>query len=268
MQAKLLTQTNLSKIETESVDLEIIQLLKKGVIQPCQHKVGGFLSPVFTRPKKDGSFRRILNLKSFNVHVTHHHFKMENIWSASQLMKPGCYTASIDLKDAYYSVPICKDHQKFLKVEWKGVLYQFVCFPNGLTLCPRKFTKLQKPVFSSLRKQGHISVVYIDDSWLTADNFNLCTKNVIDTIWLLEKVGFLIPPEKSALLPTQIITFLGFVVNSILMQVSLTSERVLKLRHACENLLATLSPSIKMIAQVLGLMNASFPGVMYGPLHH
>ena len=51
------------------------------------------------------------------------------------------------------------------------------------------------------------------------------------------------------------------------MQVFLTSERVLKLRHACENLLATLSP-IRMVAQVLGLMTASFPVVMYGPLHH
>ena len=91
--------------------------------------------------------------------------------------------------------------------------------------------------------------------------------HVIDTIWLLDKV-FVIQPEKSVLLPTQIITFWGFVVNSILMQVSLTSERVLKLRHACENLLATLSPSIRMVAQVLGLMTASFPVVMYGPLHH
>ena len=30
--------------------------------------------------------------------------------------------SSIDLKDAYYSVPIGKDHQKFLKFEWKGVI--------------------------------------------------------------------------------------------------------------------------------------------------
>ena len=268
MQVKPLTQTKLSKIETESVDLEITQLLKRGVIQPCQNEAGEFISPVFTRPKKDGSFRMILNLKLFNANVTHHHFKMDNIWSAIRLMKPGCYMASIDLKDAHYSVPICKDYQKFLKFEWKGVLHQFLCFPNGLALCPRKFTKLQKPVFSSLSQQGHISVVYIDDSWLTADNFNLFTKNVVDTIWLLDKVGFVIHPEKSVLLPTQIITFLGFVVNSILMQVSLISERVLKLRHACENLLATSSPSIRLVAQVLGLMAASFPGVMYGPLHH
>ena len=176
--------------------------------------------------------------------------------------------ASIDLKDAYYSVPICRNHQKFLKFEWNGFLYQFVCFPNGLALCPRKFTKLLKPVFSILRKQGHISVAYIDISWLTAENFDLCIRNVVDTVTLLDKVGFIVHPEKSVLLPTQTIVFLGFVLNSILMQVSLTPERALKLKEACENLLATASPCIRNVAQVLGLMSSSFPGVMYGPLHH
>ena len=65
-----------------------------------------------------------------------------------------------------------------------------------------------------------------------ADNFGQCTKTVIDTISLLDKVGFVIHPEKSVLLPTQIITFLGFVLNSILMQVSLTPERAQKLKDA------------------------------------
>lgn len=70
------------------------------------------------------------------------------------------------------------------------------------------------------------------------------------------------------LAPTQIIVFLGFVLNSILMQLSLTQERALKLKEACENLLATNSPCIRTVAQVLGLITSSFPGVMYGPLHY
>ena len=151
---------------------------------------------------------------------------------------------------------------------WKGNLYQYVCFPNGLVLCPRKFTKLLKPIFPILRQQGHISVAYIDDSWLTAENFTLCVQNVIDTTTLFDKVGFIIHPEKSVLLPTQTITFLGFVLNSTLMKVTLTPERALKLKNACQNLLDAASACIRDVAQVLGLMVSSFPGVMYGPLHH
>ena len=127
-QLKPLIQPKLSDIQSVSIDLEIAQLLQKGIIQPCYHKAGEFISPVFTRPKKDGSFQMILKLKSFNTHVTNHHFKMDNIWTAIRTMKPGCYMASIDLKDAYYSVPISTTDQKFLKFEWKGTLYQFTCF--------------------------------------------------------------------------------------------------------------------------------------------
>ena len=93
-------------------------------------------------------------------------------------------------------------------------------------------------------------------------------QRIIDTTTLLDKVGFIVHPEKSVLLPTQRMTLLGFVFDSILMQVSLTLERAFKLRNACENLLATASPCIRDVAQVLGLMTSSFPGAIYGPLHH
>ena len=35
---------------------------------------------------------------------------------------------------------------------------------------------------------------------------------------------------------------------------------------ACENLLATVSPSVREVARVLGLMTSNFLGVMYGPV--
>ena len=44
------------------------------------------------RPKKDGSFRIILNLKDLNTFFRFHHFKVESIHS--------CYMTSIELRDA------------------------------------------------------------------------------------------------------------------------------------------------------------------------
>ena len=33
---------------------------------------------------------------------------MDTIQTALKLMRPGCFMASVDLKDAYYSVPVAK----------------------------------------------------------------------------------------------------------------------------------------------------------------
>ena len=39
---------------------------------------------------------------------------MDSLQSAVQLMKPHGWMAVLDLKDAYYSVPIRTDHKKYL----------------------------------------------------------------------------------------------------------------------------------------------------------
>ena len=70
------------------------------------------------------------------------------------------------------------------------------------------------------------------------------------------------------MIPTQEITFLGFVSNSANMTVKLTPERALKLKTArLENLEAT-TTLIRDVARLLGLMTSSFPGIMYGALHY
>lgn len=107
---------------------------------------------------------------------------METLIDAIRLMTPNCFMGSVDLKDAYYYVPIAKTHQKFLNFKWDNSLYAFTCFPNGLASCPRKFTKLVKPVYSVLRQLGHLSSPYIDDSYLQGEDYDSCLANIIDTV--------------------------------------------------------------------------------------
>ena len=123
--------------------------------------------------------------------------------------------ASVDLKDAYYSVPIHRSHQKFLKFARRGKVYQFTCLPNGLSCAPRCFTKILKPVYATLRRAGHTNVGYIDDHYLQGDTKDECSSNITNTVSLLTKLGFLIHPEKSVLLPVQMITSLGFMLDSV-----------------------------------------------------
>ena len=235
------------------IEAEIQKLLDKGVIAPTQHESGEYISPIFVTKKKDGSYRMILNLKCFNQHVEYQHFKMDSVWTAIRLITPNCYMASIDLKDAYYSVPIAQPHQKYLKFEWNNMLFKFTCFPNGLAFCPRKFTKLMKPVFAILRQLGHLSSGYIDDSWLMGSVWDDCAQNVVDTVKLLDTLGFVVHPEKSVFIPTQKLVFLGFILDSVSMLVYLTPEKARKLKQAATELFYNKNPTIREVAKVLGL---------------
>ena len=60
----------------------------------------------FVKRRLEGIGSFVLNLKNLDQYISNHHFKMERLTSAILLMTPGCYMASADLQDAYYSVPI------------------------------------------------------------------------------------------------------------------------------------------------------------------
>ena len=247
---------------------EISKLINKSVIVRTQHEPGEFISPIFVRPKKDGTNRMILNLKDLNQHVQYLHFKMETLIDATRLMTPNCFMGSVDLKDAYYSVPIARPHQKFLIFEWGGSLYAFTCFPNGHASCPRKFTKPLKPVYSVLRQLGHLSSPYIDDSYLQGEDYDRCLENNNRHCSIVVySLGFVIHPEKSVLIPTQRLTLLGFILDSILMRIYMTPEKVNKVIGMCSKLLKRTSPTIREVSQVLGYIISTFPGVTLSPLY-
>jgi hypothetical protein len=177
--------------------------------------------------------------------------------------------ASIDLKDAYYSVQIDQEHQKFLKFCYGNTLFKFTVFPNGLSTCPRKFTKLLKPPLAWLRINGHIIIAYIDDLYLQGKSFAECMHTIVQTMKLLEHLGFVVHPDKSVFIPSQSLTFLGFTINSKTMTITLTKEKIEKLKDLIKEALA--SPQkikIRTVAKIIGHMVASLSAVLYGALYY
>ncbi len=262
--------TKFNSAETEIIEIEINKMLKKQIIEPAEHEDNEIVCNIFSVPKKDGTHRVILNLKDFNEHVSYHHFKMDSLNTIVKLVDKNCFMASIDLKDAYYSIPIRKEDRKYLRFFWNGNFYQFTCLPNGLSSGPRKFTKILKPALSSLHSKGHIVSGHLDDFYLQGKTQNECCYNLIETVTLFTQLGLVVHPDKCAFCPSQELVILGFVINSVTMTVRLTSEKALALRLDCQNFLKK-SPSnivIRELAQIIGKLVSSFPGVLYGPLYY
>ena len=71
--------------------------------------------------------RPIINLKKVNEFIPHHHFKMEGIHMLKDLLRQRDMMANIDLKDAYFAVPISGPDKKYLRFRWEEHTYQFNC---------------------------------------------------------------------------------------------------------------------------------------------
>ena len=127
------------------------------------------------------------------------YFKLETLKTAIESVRQDCYFGSVDLADAYYSVPIFKNYRKYFRFFHKGQKFQFTALVTGLTSSPRIFTKILKPVFAHLRAHGHISTEFIDDSFLLGLTFEDCFNNIRDTVYIMNKLGFAINLGKSIL---------------------------------------------------------------------
>lgn len=95
-------------------------------------KDGSFVSNVFIRPKPNNKFRLIIDLSPLNEYVLKEHFKMDNLNSAIDLLSSGAFLASIDLRDAYYTLPIAEQFKPYMCFQWDSGVYMFHVMPFGL----------------------------------------------------------------------------------------------------------------------------------------
>ena len=140
--------------------------------------------------------------------------------------------------------------------------------PNGYRDAMRIFTKILKPPFNHLRSRGHTSIVYVDDTYLQSDSYEQCCANIEDTVNLLRSLGFTIHPKKSILIPTQVIEFLGFVLNSRNMTISVSPPKAGAVIDKIKKFISNNSNTLRDLASVLGTIISVIPATPYGKLHY
>ena len=81
-------------------------MLQKNAIEKASYHPNEFVSSLFLVPKKAGDMRPVINFKPLNEFILKEKFRMETLNAALKLTRKGDYLASLDLKDAYFSIPI------------------------------------------------------------------------------------------------------------------------------------------------------------------
>ena len=264
-----LARTFMSKAQQESVQVEVDKMILQGAIHPVTSNTEeGFVSSIFLVDKKDGGHRPVINLKNLNSFVDFQHFKVEGIYMLRDLLKKGDFMVKLDLKDAYFTVPVWIGHQKYLRFLWKETLWEFACLPFGLANAPRTFTKIMKPVVAALRNLGIRLIIYLDDLLILADSEQTARLHLATAQSLLENLGFVINLKKSVLSPVQKIEFLSMTVDSLILCLALPRDKVRSIRRECESLIANPTTTVRQLAHLLGRLSSSIQAVFPAPLYY
>ena len=158
--------------------------------------------------------------------ITEIHFRIKTIMSILKLVIPLTYFTKIDLKDAYYTIPVSPIHQKYVKFANNQDLYKFTCLPNGYCHGPREFIKVLKPPLSTLRLDNITIAAYLNDCINMNPSLYQCWENTQKIIKLFQTLGLTVHSEtKSNFTPTQKIEFLGFFIDSVTMTITLNNNK-------------------------------------------
>jgi len=83
-----------------------------------------------------------------------------------------------------------------------------------------------KPFVGSIRNKGIRLVIYLDDMAIISPSRELSSQEAAIVIQTLESLGFIINKKKSVLIPSQIMVYLSYVIDSVELIVSLPEENL------------------------------------------
>ena len=248
---------------------EIASLLEKGAVTevPRGQWNSGFYSRYFLVKKKGGGLRPILDLRTLNRHLRKFTFKMLTAKSLVRSIRPGDWFTSIDLKDAYFHVPIYPPHRKFLRFGFQGKVYQYAVLPFGMSLSPRVFVRCTETALAPLRQQGLRTASYIDDWLLMASSATEASEATARVLAHITSLGFIVNLPKCTLVPTQSMDFIGIRLDSRTYTARLSGDRIEGLLKCVSLFTPGRTLQLRHCLRMAGIMASAISLVRLARLH-
>ena len=231
---------------------EIESLLTTGAISVSQVKPN-CVSPITCIPKAKGSYRLIHDLRKVNDHCCAPKFSNEDIKEVKDYVSPRDVGITVDLKDGFHHVQIKEEFRTYLGFSWNEKYYHWNVLPFGLNIAPYYFYKVIRPVVQYLRSLGLKVVAYVDDFILLAIP-GLITAHSDDLLHTLLDLGLSINCDKSVLIPSSEIDFIGYVLFLDLDHpvICVQNSRLKKLKRCLRQLLTSENITARRLARIAG----------------
>ena len=174
----------------------------------------------------------------------------------SSVCLSGDWMASIDLREEYLQVPVHPDSRRFLRFVVHGRAYQFKAMCFGLSMAPQVFTRVMAPVSAILHSLGIRMRRYLDDWLFQASSREELLRDLGVVLYLCRELGIVVNPEKSNFSPSQVIQYLGVVIDAQSFMASPSPDLVSRLRSTAGEFLSSAAPPASLWQSLLGMLSS------------
>ena len=235
---------------------EIEKMLAKGALEIVPDPGPGFYSRLLLVEKATGGWRPVIDLSTLNTFIRQTPFKMETVASVLNAVQENDLLASLDLKDAYFQVPVHPSSRKFLCFVSQGTVYQFRVLCFGLSTAPQVFTRVFAAVSAWAHSRGIRLLRYLDDWLVLASSETKARQHVQDLLLLCHDLGIVVNKEKSDLTPSRSASYLGMTIDTVAGKVSPSRARVEKFLRLAGNFVKMNSPPARQWEVLLGHLSS------------
>ncbi|XP_044579959.1 uncharacterized protein LOC123262044 isoform X2 [Cotesia glomerata] len=246
---------------------QIETLAGQGVLERVSEPGPSFVSKMFLVNKSDGGWRPIFDLRNLSRYVETREFHLISHAKVSDFIQPGDWLIRVDMSQAYFHIRVASSHRCFLRLLFRGELWQMTSLPFGLSAAPQAFSTVTNWVAETLRSRGLRVLVYLDDFLVACQNKNELVAQVSMMVELLESLGWQINRSKSILRPCQDLEFLGIRWNVEREKMSLPEKKVAKIIKLTTDIERAQSCTLKEAQCLLGHLNFANFVVPRGQLH-
>ena len=250
-----------------ALEAEVQTMLQKGAVEVVTDRSPGFYSRLFLVEKASGGWRPVIDLSPLNRFVRQTRFKMETARSVLASIRENDFLLTIDLKDAYFQIPIHRNSRKYLRFTMGQTVYQFKALCFGLSTAPQVFTRVFTLVSVWAHSHGIRLRRYLDDWLVLASSRSQLLQDRDRVLEFCCDLGIVINFEKSDLEPKQQVKYLGMLIDTAAARVFPSDTRISKFRKVAQLFLSRQEQPARQWQVILGHLSSLEKLVPHGRLH-
>jgi hypothetical protein len=201
--------------------------------------------------------------RNLNEHLYKYWLKYESVEEAAKASQQGCVYGKEDLRNCYLSFDVHPRYRHFFVFQLDGEYYQFVRLPFGVSSACRVVTSLLSVPSYALQGRGIPHHRYLDDFLLRLLRLALEAKgdlarrmeaSMAEARGVFGSFGLVPHPDKEEG-PSEVIEFLGVLIDAENETLGLTPARRVELESKLDRLRGWAGARLKVIQSLVGVLS-------------